>query len=113
MLMSRAPISLTKEAVSRVHTLLLKRGKPSLGIRVRVQTKGCSGLSYVLEYCDAEFPGDELVEIENIKLFIDSKALLFILGTQMDFEEDTMKSGFVFKNPNERGKCGCGKSFHV
>lgn len=109
----RAPITLTDAAISRVRTLLAARGKPSVGIRIGVRTKGCSGLSYAIEYADEQNPMDEEVNIDEVKILIDPKAILFILGTEMDFVEDKMQSGFVFKNPNEKGQCGCGKSFHV
>jgi iron-sulfur cluster assembly protein len=112
--MSRpSPITLTNAALDRVRNLLAARGKPSVGIRIGVRTKGCSGLSYAIEYADEENPMDEVVNIEDVKILIDPKAILFILGTEMDFVEEKMQSGFVFKNPNEKGQCGCGKSFHV
>lgn len=109
----RSPITVTPAALSRIRELLAKRGKPSAGIRIGIRTKGCSGLSYTLEYADTRNPFDEVVEIEDITLLIDPKAVMFILGTTMDFEEDQLQSGFTFKNPNEKGRCGCGESFHV
>jgi iron-sulfur cluster assembly protein len=109
----KAPIEITEAAVGRVKYLLEKRGKPSLGIRIGLRTKGCSGLSYTLEYADERHPMDEVLEKEGVTILIDPKATLFILGTEMDFVEEKMQSGFVFRNPNEKGRCGCGKSFHV
>lgn len=109
----KTPITLTEQAVERVRTLLAGRGKPSLGIRIGVSTKGCSGLSYTLEFADEKNSFDESVTIDDVTVFIDPKATLFILGTEMDFVEDKMQSGFVFNNPNEKGRCGCGKSFNV
>ena len=109
----RTPITITEAALERVKHLLEKRGKPSVGIRIGLKTKGCSGLSYSLEYADEKQPLDEVVEKEGVTILIDSKATLFILGTEMDFVEKKMQSGFVFRNPNEKGRCGCGKSFHV
>jgi len=109
----RSPITLTEQAVNRVRTLLDGRGKPSLGIRIGVNTKGCSGLSYTLEFADELNQFDESLTIDDVTIFIDPKATLFILGTEMDFVEDKMQSGFTFNNPNEKGRCGCGKSFHV
>jgi iron-sulfur cluster assembly protein len=109
----RAPITITENAIHRVKTLLDGRGKPSHGIRIGVNTKGCSGLSYTLEFVDELNPFDESVSVDDVTVFIDPKATLFILGTEMDFVEDKMQSGFTFNNPNEKGRCGCGKSFHV
>jgi len=106
-------IKLTEAAAVRVQELLDKRGKPSLGIRIGVRSKGCSGLSYTLEYADQRDPMDELVEQHGVTVLIDPKATLFILGTEMDYVEEKLQSGFVFRNPNEKGRCGCGESFHV
>ena len=106
-------IQLTEAAAQRVQQLLDKRGKPSVGIRIGVRSKGCSGLSYTLEYADKKDPMDELVEQHGVTVLIDPKATLFILGTQMDYVEEKLQSGFVFRNPNEKGRCGCGESFHV
>ena len=106
-------IKLTEAAAGRVQELLNKRGKPSLGIRIGVRSKGCSGLSYTLEYADQKDPMDELVEQHGVTVLIDPKATLFILGTEMDYVEEKLQSGFVFRNPNEKGRCGCGESFHV
>jgi iron-sulfur cluster assembly protein len=106
-------MTVTPAAAGRVKALIEGRGKPTAGIRIGVRTKGCSGLSYTLEFADSQQPMDEVVEADGIKLLIDPKASLFLIGTEMDFAEEKMKSGFVFKNPNEKGRCGCGESFHV
>ena len=106
-------MTVTLEAAERVKALIDGRGKPTAGIRIGVRTKGCSGLSYTLEFADKQEPMDEVVETEGIKLLIDPKASLFLIGTEMDYAEEKLKSGFVFKNPNEKGRCGCGESFHV
>ncbi len=106
-------MTLTDAAARRVQALLAKRGKPSVGIRIGVRTKGCSGLSYTVEYADEKSKFDEVVEDKGVTVLIDPKATLFILGTEMDYVEDKLQSGFVFKNPNEKGRCGCGESFHV
>ncbi len=106
-------IQITDAAAQRVQALLAKRGKPSAGIRIGVRTKGCSGLSYTIEYADERSKFDEVVEDKGVTVLIDPKATLFILGTEMDYVEDKLQSGFVFKNPNEKGRCGCGESFHV
>jgi iron-sulfur cluster assembly protein len=106
-------MSITEAAAERVRDLIAKRGKPTLGVRIGVRTKGCSGLSYTLEYADEKAPADEVVEAHGVKLLVDPKASLFLIGTQMDYEVEKLKSGFVFRNPNEKGRCGCGESFHV
>lgn len=107
------PITITEAAAQRVKDMLDKRGKPSVGIRIGVRSKGCSGMSYTLEYADEKSPFDEVVEDKGITVLIDPKATMFILGTEMDWVEEKMQNGFVFRNPNEKGRCGCGESFHV
>jgi len=109
----RQAMTLTDAAAARVQALLDKRGKPSVGIRIGVRTKGCSGLSYTLEYADERGKFDEIVEDKGVTVLIDPKATMFILGTEMDYVEDKMETGFRFNNPNEKGRCGCGESFHV
>lgn len=107
------PITITEAAKERIAHLLEKRGKPSAGIKVGLKTAGCNGLSYTIEYADEVGKFDEVIDAGDFKLLIDPKATLFLFGTEMDFVQEKMKSGFTFKNPNEKGKCGCGKSFHV
>jgi len=107
------PITVTDAAVERVKALLAGRGRPSAGVRIGIQTKGCSGLSYTLEFADEPGPFDERVDVSGITLLIDPKATMFILGTEMDYVEERLERGFVFRNPNEKGRCGCGESFHV
>ena len=106
-------MSVTPAAVERIKELIDKRGKPTAGIRIGVRSKGCSGMSYTLEYADGQQPMDEVVEAGGVRLLIDPKASLFLIGTEMDYAEEKLKTGFVFKNPNEKGRCGCGESFHV
>lgn len=106
-------ISISDAAAGRIRYLLAQRGKPSAGIKVGVRSRGCSGLSYTIEYADDISKFDEVVEREELKVIIDPKAVMFLLGTEMDFVEEQLKSGFVFRNPNEKGRCGCGESFHV
>ncbi len=111
--MTRAPITITKNAATQVKTLLNQRGKPSLGLKIGVKSGGCSGFSYVVEYADTKGQFDEIIESEGVNILIDPKAIMYLLGTEMDYVEGDFKSGFVFNNPNEKGKCGCGKSFNV
>ena len=106
-------LSVTDAAAQRIQMLLASRGKPSAGIRVGVRARGCSGLSYTLEYADEKGKFDEIVQDKGVTILIDPKATMFIIGTEMDFVEDKLQSGFTFRNPNEKGRCGCGESFHV
>ena len=106
-------LSLTDAAAKQVQHLLDKRGKPSAGIRVGVRSAGCSGLAYSLEYADEIEKFDEVVVDKGVTVLIDPKAVMFLIGSEMDFVEEKLKSGFTFNNPNEKGKCGCGESFHV
>ena len=105
-------ITLTDAAAARVRHLLAQR-EGAMALRIGVKSKGCSGLSYSVEYAEAKRPQDEMVEDKGVTVFIDPKATLFILGSEMDYVEDKLQSGFVFRNPNEKGRCGCGESFHV
>ena len=109
----RQALSVTDAAAARIQALLVKRGKPSVGVRVGVRARGCSGLSYTLEYADEKGKFDEVVEDKGVTILVDPKAVMFILGTEMDYVEEKLQSGFTFRNPNEKGRCGCGESFHV
>jgi iron-sulfur cluster assembly protein len=111
--MTKPILILTEAAAAHVKTLLEGRGKPSCGIRIGLRSKGCSGLSYTLEFADEVGPYDEVINLHDIKVLIDPKAVMFIMGSEMDFVEDKLTSGFVFNNPNAKGMCGCGESFHV
>lgn len=106
-------ITLTDAAAKRIEYLLSSRQKESLGIKVKVKTGGCSGLSYVIEYADDKGKYDEEIQDKGVKMLIDPKAIMYLIGSVMDYFEDQFKSGFIFTNPNEKGKCGCGKSFNV
>jgi iron-sulfur cluster assembly protein len=110
---TKQALTLTDAAAERVKALLAKRGKPSAGIRIGVRSRGCSGLTYTLEYADEKGKWDEVVQDKGVTLLIDPKATMFILGTEMDWVEDKLQQGFAFRNPNEKGRCGCGESFHV
>jgi iron-sulfur cluster assembly protein len=109
----RQAMTVTAAAAERIQALLAKRGKPSVGIRVGVRSRGCSGLTYTLEYADEKGKFDEVVQDKGVTILIDPKATMFIIGTEMDYVEDKLQSGFTFRNPNEKGRCGCGESFHV
>jgi iron-sulfur cluster assembly protein len=109
----RQAMTLTDAAAERIRALLSKRAKPAVGIRIGVRSRGCSGLTYTLEYADEKGRLDELVQDKGVTVLIDPKASMFIIGTEMDYIEDKLQSGFTFRNPNEKGRCGCGESFHV
>ncbi len=111
--MSGNIISLTPAAADRVREMLASRGTPDAYVRVGVKTAGCSGLAYKLEYADGLEMGDEVVEEHGVKVIVDAKSVLYLLGTQMDYEVEQLRSGFVFSNPNKKGECGCGESFTV
>ena len=106
-------IRLTEAAADRIKYVMANAAKPVVGVRVGVKNGGCAGMTYTMEYADAVAPADEVVEDKGVRVLMDPKAILFLIGTEMDYAEEKLKSGFVFKNPNEKGRCGCGESFHV
>lgn len=114
---SRTPqpalLSLTEKAALQVKHLLGKREKPAAGVRIGLKTKGCSGMAYALNYVDTPIAGDEVIKAHDVTVFIDPAAVLFLIGSEMDYNDDPLTPGFVFANPNEKGRCGCGQSFHV
>ena len=109
----RTSVTLTDAAIKRVKTLMKKSDKPVLGLRIGITTMGCNGHSYLVEYAQEERPLEEVVEQDGVKIFIDPLAMMYVFGATMDYVEDHMKSSFVFDNPNETGRCGCGESFSV
>ncbi|MCA0405925.1 MAG: iron-sulfur cluster assembly accessory protein [Proteobacteria bacterium] len=104
---------LTDAAAARVRTTMEAANGAVVGLRVGVKNGGCAGMSYTMEYAAAINPGDEVVEDKGVKILIDPKALLFLLGTEMDVKEDKFSSSFVFHNPNETAACGCGESVAI
>mgnify|MGYP000947189534 CR=1 FL=1 len=106
-------MSLTEAAAERIREVIAGAQKPILGIRVGVKNGGCAGMSYTMEYAEAKNPLDEVVEDKGVQILIDPKAVLFLLGTEMDVKTDTFASTFVFKNPNETSACGCGESVAI
>ncbi len=111
--MNMQTMTLTDAAAKRVIELMEMRDQPSVGLRLGVRTGGCSGMAYTMEFATEKEPFDEVVEDKGVNILIDSKALMYLIGSEMDYVEDKMQSGFVFDNPNEKGRCGCGESFHV
>ena len=106
-------LTLTDAAAARVQEIIARSETPVVGIRVGVKNAGCAGLSYTMEYAQAAQPFEEVVEDKGVKILIDPKAIMFLLGTTMDYKVDKLKSGFEFVNPNEVERCGCGESFKV
>lgn len=109
----RQLVTLTDAAAQRVQTLMDKAEKPMLGLRLSVRARGCSGMSYQADYAEERKATDEVVEDKGVTVFIDPSATLFLVGTEIDYQEDRLSAGFVFRNPNETGRCGCGESFTV
>lgn len=104
-------VTLSERAAERVREIIADSDDAVLGLRVGVKNGGCAGMSYTLDYVrGAPDPKDEVVEDRGVRIFVDPKATLFLLGTQMDYVEDKLSSQFVFKNPNEISACGCGES---
>src|SRR5690349_3964948 len=101
---------LTEAAATRIKDIMAKADRPLAGIRVGVRNGGCAGMSYTMEYAEAVNPHDEVVEDKGVRIMIDPKAILFLLGTEMDFKTDKLASQFVFNNPNQTSACGCGES---
>ena len=104
---------LSDAAARRIQDVIGKADRPIAGVRVGVKNGGCAGMSYTMEYADTINPLDEVVEDRGVRLLIDPKAVLFLLGTEMDFKVDKLSSGFVFKNPNQTSACGCGESVAI
>jgi len=101
---------LTEAAATRIRELSAASGKASEGVRIGVKNGGCAGMEYTMEYTAEPGPHDEVVEDKGVKLLIDPTAVMFLLGTEMDYRVDQMRSGFVFNNPNQTSACGCGES---
>ncbi|MCJ2005925.1 Fe-S cluster assembly scaffold SufA [Methylobacterium sp. E-041] len=106
-------MSLTDAAADRIKAIIADADRPIAGLRVGVKNGGCAGMSYTMEYAEDRKPGEDMVEDRGVKVFVDPKALLFLLGTQMDFQSSKLASQFVFNNPNQTSACGCGESVAI
>ena len=111
--MSKQIISLSNNAANRIKDIMSNAEKDSIGVRVGVKSGGCAGMSYIMEYTKEVNPSDEVIEDKGVKLFVDPGAIMYLLGTEMDYKKEEFSSSFVFKNPNETERCGCGESFKV
>lgn len=106
-------INITDAAADRIKEIISNRGKASYGVRLGTSTKGCNGLSYTVDYVDEVDPSDEKIEAKGVTLYVDAMSLIYLIGSEMDYQDEKFQSGFTFTNPNEKGRCGCGESFHV
>ena len=106
-------INISTSASERIREIISKANADAIGLRIAVKSGGCAGYSYDMDYVSEINPTDELVEHEGVKVFVDQAAIMFLLGSTMDFKKDKFKSGFTFINPNETERCGCGESFSV
>ena len=111
--MSKKIIKLSDNAVSRIKEIMSNAKKSTIGVRVGVKSGGCAGMSYVMEYTKEVNPNDEVIEEKGVKVFVDSAAIMYLLGTEMDYKKEELSSSFVFNNPNETERCGCGESFKI
>jgi iron-sulfur cluster assembly protein len=104
---------LTEAAADRIKELMAKSDRPAAALRVGVRNGGCAGMAYTMEYAEAANPTDEVVEDKGVRILIDPKAVLFLLGTEMDYKTDKLSAQFVFNNPNQTSACGCGESVQL
>ena len=106
-------IKLSDSAAERIKQIMSAAKDGSIGVRVGVKSGGCAGMSYVMEYTKELNPNDEVIEDKGVKVFVDSAAIMYLLGTEMDYKKEELSSSFVFNNPNETERCGCGESFKI
>ena len=104
---------LTDAAAARIKDIMAKADKPVAGVRVGVKNGGCAGMEYTLEYADRINPTDEIVEDKGVRILVNPKAVLFLLGTEMDYKREKLSAQFIFKNPNQTSACGCGESVQI
>jgi iron-sulfur cluster assembly protein len=109
--MSEQVITLSNNAAERIKKIMSRAENSAIGVRIGVKSGGCAGMSYVMEYAKEIKPNEEVIEDKGVKVFIDPNAIIYLLGTEMDYKEEKFSSQFVFKNPNETERCGCGESF--
>ena len=111
--MTKQIISLSDQAATRIKEIMSSASNDSIGVRVGVKSGGCAGMSYVMEYTNKINPNDEVIEDKGVKVFIDSAAVMYLFGTEMDYKQEEFSSQFVFNNPNETERSGCGESFKI
>ena len=106
-------ITLSDSAANRIKQIMSLDTNKSIGVRVGVKSGGCAGMSYIMEYAKEVNPNDEIIEDKGVKVFVDPSAIIYLLGTEMDYKKEEFSSNFIFKNPNETERCGCGESFKI
>ena len=106
-------IKLSDNAANRIKEIMSKAENKAIGVRIGVQSGGCAGMSYVMEYAKETRPNEEIIEDKGVKVLIDPSAIMYLLGTEMDYKKEKFSSQFVFKNPNETERCGCGEAFKI
>jgi len=111
--MNKQLITLSDNAAIRIKEVMASASKSTIGVRVGVKSGGCAGMSYLMEYVEKVKIDDEVVEDKGVKVFIDPGAIMYLLGTEMDYKKEEFSSTFIFKNPNETERCGCGESFKI
>ena len=111
--MTKQIITLSDNAAQRIKEIMSNAKDSSIGVRIGVKSGGCAGMSYVMEYAKSSNSKDEVIEDKGVKVLIDPSAVMYLLGTEMDYKKEELSSTFVFKNPNETERCGCGESFKV
>ena len=111
--MTKQIITLSDNAAQRIKEIMAKAESSAVGVRVGVKSGGCAGMSYIIEYAKEIQPNDEIIEDKGVKVLIDAGAVIYLVGTEMDYKKDEFSSSFVFKNPNETERCGCGESFKI
>ena len=111
--MSEQVIKLSNSAAERIKQIMSKAENTAIGVRVGVKSGGCAGMSYIMEYAKEIKPNEEVIEEKGVKVLIDPEAIIYLLGTEMDYKKEKFSSQFIFKNPNETERCGCGESFKV
>ena len=109
--MNEQVIRLSDNAASRIKEIMSNAENSAIGVRVGVKTGGCAGMSYIMEYAKEVRPNEEIIEEKGVKVLIDPNAVMYLLGTEMDYKKEKFSSQFIFKNPNETERCGCGESF--
>jgi len=111
--MTKQIITISDNAAQRIKEIMANTEVSSIGVRIGVKSGGCAGMSYVMEYAKSSNSNDEVIEDKGVKVLIDPSAVMYLLGTEMDYKKEELSSTFVFKNPNETERCGCGESFKV